>query len=898
MTSGTDDAASFERKKHMIDSDLLHEEKLRTIVEALPVAVSWADRQGTTEYVNRKFRELFGYTLEDIPTISDWFRKAYPDASYRDYVVSAWQQAVDDNSRQDGSEIEQMDVRVTCKDGTIRDVVIKTALIADRLLAIFDDLTEARRTQEALQESEARFRHVFNGAQDGMLVADNQTHRFCLANASILDMLGYTEDEILTLSVSDIHPQAALEKVIAYFERQARGEIRIAPNLPVLRKNGELFYADISSGPIVLNGRECLIGIFRDATERKQFEEAIIRERDFSNTALNSMPGIFYMFDQSGRFLRWNRNFEIVTGYTSEEIRRMTPLDLFQGADKHHIQERIQEVFEKGYSHAEANFISKDGKTAPFYFTGVRTHVDEKPCIIGMGIDITERKQAEETLRQSETNYRALINASYEMMAVLDEAGRFLFINPRASRWLGKTPEEVIHRHALEIIAEQPIDEGLAAIRRTIRNGRSESTETSIMIAGQKRHIGLTCIPIVYGGIPAALIITTDITEQQRHQEQLRQAEKMQALGQLAGGIAHDFNNQLTAILGYAEILVGRLDDENMRRHAEMITRAATRSADLTRQLLAFARKGKYQAVPVEMHGIIGEVVALLYRSIDKRITIKQMLTAHPSTTIGDPNQLQNAFLNLAINGRDAMSDGGELIFTTTAVHLNDSDCRKIPFEITPGHYIKVSVGDTGMGMNPETMNHIFEPFFTTKRIGEGTGMGLAAVYGTIKNHKGAITVTSEIGQGSRFDVYLPLTEAAVVMESQDTVKEASAAEAAHILVVDDEEMVRNVADDILQSLGYQVSLCKDGKEAVNFYQREWKKIDLIILDLVMPRLSGRETFTALRGINPSARILLSSGYSIDGQAQTLIEEGALDFVQKPYRIKNLMITVAAALGR
>ena len=244
-------------------------------------------------------------------------------------------------------------------------------------------------------------------------------------------------------------------------------------------------------------------------------------------------------------------------------------------------------------------------------------------------------------------------------------------------------------------------------------------------------------------------------------QEQLHQSEKMEAIGQLAGGIAHDFNNQLSGIMGYADILAGKLTDEKFKGHAEAIVRAAKRSADLIQQLLAFARKGKYLSVPVNLHKLISEVAVLLERSIDKRITIQQILKAGPCLATGDPTQLQNVLLNIAINARDAMPEGGTIIFETAVVTLDAQYCAKHPYDITPGRYVQVCVTDNGVGMDDQTQMHIFEPFFTTKQLGRGTGMGLAAVYGTIKNHHGAINVYSEVGHGTTFKVYLPLAESA-----------------------------------------------------------------------------------------------------------------------------------------
>ncbi|MCE9612737.1 MAG: MASE1 domain-containing protein [Lentisphaerae bacterium] len=374
----------------------------------------------------------------------------------------------------------------------------------------------------------------------------------------------------------------------------------------------------------------------------------------------------------------------------------------------------------------------------------------------------------------------------------------------------------------------------------------------------------------------------------------LRQSEKMEAIGHLAGGVAHDFNNMLTSIVGNAEMLLDTVNPQD-RKCVEDILKAAGRSADLTRKLLAFARKGKYRSVPVDLHAVIVEVVAILAHSLDKRIVVKEILSASPPTTQGDPTQIQGALLNLALNARDAMPEGGELTLATEVVELSAEDCRMPPFDLTPGRYIAIRVTDTGRGMDADTLSHLYEPFFTTKHEGAGTGLGLAAAYGAIRNHHGAITVGSVPHQGTTFTIYLPLHEG----ETQEDSKPAAPASpgVGHILLVDDEELVREVASRMLRSLGYRVTLCSGGKEAIEIYRKDQPNIDLVILDLIMPDVSGRDTFRALRTINPAVKALLASGHSFNKDMQTVLDEGALGLIEKPFSIAGLSRMIAQAMA-
>ncbi|MCU0612704.1 MAG: response regulator, partial [Candidatus Eisenbacteria bacterium] len=386
-----------------------------------------------------------------------------------------------------------------------------------------------------------------------------------------------------------------------------------------------------------------------------------------------------------------------------------------------------------------------------------------------------------------------------------------------------------------------------------------------------------------------------DVTERKRLEEQLRQAAKMEAIGQLAGGIAHDFNNLLTGIIGYASILTKELP-ENSRAHlaARTIENTAERASDLTKQLLGFARRGKLQVLSVDLHRSIHEVVALLCRTMDPSIRMSLNLNARDATVTGDPAQMHQVLLNLGINARDAMPGGGELIFQTELVRLDDEYCRSHA-EATPGPRLLLSVTDTGQGIPKEIQQRIFEPFFTTKAPGLGTGMGLATVYGIVRNHGGHIEVYSEPEMGATFKVYLPLSPSAGAGAAAEG-PAAIACAHGRVLVVDDEEVVRNVASDLLRELGHEVVTAESGSQAVQYYREHADAVDLVIIDLVMPEMDGRECYAELRKLNPSIRVLLSTGFGMNGRIQEALDDGMSGFVQKPYRMAELGVKVGEAL--
>jgi signal transduction histidine kinase/CheY-like chemotaxis protein len=389
-------------------------------------------------------------------------------------------------------------------------------------------------------------------------------------------------------------------------------------------------------------------------------------------------------------------------------------------------------------------------------------------------------------------------------------------------------------------------------------------------------------------------------TEREKLQEQLIQSQKMDAIGQLAGGIAHDFNNMLCGIIGHAELLYLSTSLEESHQLIKEIITISQRSADLISQLLAFSRKGQIQRIPVNLHKIVEEVVSILRHTISRNIEIKLDMQAAAFFTEGDPAQIQSTLLNLAVNARDAMPDGGILSLVTRNINLLESNCHQLSCQPTPGEYIELTVTDTGTGMDTATLERIYEPFFTTKKHGEGTGMGLSAVYGTMKSLGGAISVSSKTGQGTTFTLYFPF--------KNQTVKTAHDSEIVHpgncnismdmkkILVIDDEETVASATARHLISAGYKVDFFTDSIAALSFFKDNHPAINLVILDMIMPKMDGPAIFNSLREIKPDVRFILSSGFSVNGAIQQLLNDGAQLFLPKPFRQDELIDAVCKAL--
>lgn len=392
-------------------------------------------------------------------------------------------------------------------------------------------------------------------------------------------------------------------------------------------------------------------------------------------------------------------------------------------------------------------------------------------------------------------------------------------------------------------------------------------------------------------------VIKDRTDELQKTNDELRQSQKMEAIGLLAGGIAHDFNNMLSSILGYADLIRRKYKDTDpkLTKWAGSIVDVSKNAAELTGKLLAFARKGKFEISTIDMHRVIHDTINILEHTIDKNIIISKQLNADTPTVKGDTTQLQNVVLNLAVNARDAMPDGGKLIFATDVVDITKKYISTHHYHIKPGLYLLTTVTDTGIGMSKEIKKHIFEPFYTTKPLGKGTGLGLASVYGTVKNHNGSIEVYSEENRGTVFKMYIPLANNSIVKQRSKTVvlKRGTG----RILVVDDEPLVRDVAKEILSELGYEIAFCSDGLEGVNYYKEHKGEIDLTILDLIMPNMGGHDCFVEIRKINPEAKVIIASGYALNDDAKKIIDKGALVFLQKPFDLTRLSDAVSDAIG-
>ena len=497
--------------------------------------------------------------------------------------------------------------------------------------------------------------------------------------------------------------------------------------------------------------------------------------------------------------------------------------------------------------------------------------------------EVTQRKRIEAELRAQEEDLQITLRSLAEGVIATGSDGRITRINPAAEALTGWSSAEALGRPLAEVLTMEDIGEGSMRDIGALVGRQGQRRRVSLRAAPRRGDDGREC---------GQVLVLHDMTEQLLLEEQRRQGQKMDALGQLAGGIAHDLNNMLAGIMGSADMLLRqRPQDPRTERYLRLISTTSERAAALISRLLAFARHQPCAAASVEMHGLIQDAVLLLNSSLDRRIVVQTDLTASSSRVLGDGALLQSTLLNLAINGAHAMPDGGRITIRTTLAEPTEAEHQDPVFPLQPGPHLAVTVEDTGHGIPEDILPRIFEPFFTTKGVGQGTGLGLAAVFGTVRQHQGRIGVTSG-PSGTIFRLLLPLTgHVEVAPATPDTPVGRGL-----ILVVDDEAALRILAQEMLESLGYRVICAPDGKAALDVVAQRGDEIALVLLDMVMPVMEGHACFEVLRTQRPGLPVVLATGYMDVDLLEPMHAAGLRGVVRKPYRIADLASSVAAAL--
>jgi two-component system cell cycle sensor histidine kinase/response regulator CckA len=644
--------------------------------------------------------------------------------------------------------------------------------------------------------------------------------------------------------------------------------------------------------PLYLSGKKAIVREIDESRRAEEGKEEALREseKQYRNLVDNALVGI-YKTDLEGHVLYVNESLINMMEFESyEDMKSVGVLARYSNLDDR--DTFIKTIKETGkVNDFEVDLLTKNGRVKNVILTGVL----EGDVISGMILDITDRKQAaEERIRLA-----TAVEQAAESVIISDRRGTIHYVNPAFERLSGFSTEDIVGKNFRILKSESHDETFYREMWRTISSGTAWVGRISNrMKDGSLRQFETTISPIrnKNGAIVNFVSVNRDVTQEVALEAQLFQAQKMEAVGTLAGGIAHDFNNLLQVIQGYTEVLQSEAGRNPSSIEAlQKIHRSAKRGAELTRQLLTFSRKVQSERRPLDLNREVEQVKKLLERTIPKMIEIELYLGESPAVVSADPIQVEQAIMNLAVNAKDAMPEGGKIVIETERVKLDEQFC-KTHLGARPGEYVLLSISDTGHGMDREILEHVFEPFYTTKDVGKGTGLGLAMVYGIVKNHEGYILCYSEISTGTTFKIYLPALEQSGQRQKPDEMKDVFKGGDETILLVDDEEYIRDLGVELLTDAGYNVLTAHDGEEALELYRKEQNKIDLVILDLVIPGMGGKKCYEEILKINPKAKILIVSGYSANGPGKAALEAGAKGFVGKPFDVSHLLETIREIL--
>ena len=791
-------------------------------------------------------------------------------------------------------------------------VVRNTDGSVSHLEGFVEDITERKKAEEALRESEERYRAIFKNAAAGINLSDREG-RFMGVNSTAANMYGYTQEELQGLTLFDItHPDdvdASRQQLLA-LQQGKKDSYRLENRY--IRKDGKVIWAELSVSAIrdAKGEYAATLAVAVDITERKRAEARLRTSEANLSNALEMAHLGHWEYDVTKDLFTFNDQFykifrttaKQVGGYTmaaAEYARRFLHPD-----DMHVVRDEIRKSMESTYpdlsQQLEHRILYADGEVGHINVRifVVRDSLGRPVKTYGVNQDITERVRMQEALKESEEWYRTLVEESFDGIFVYT-GPKITFANRRLHEMLGYAQGELEGKDHLQL--SHPDHRKVVRERSSARLGGEEvPSKYGISLLrkdGSSLEVEINAKAISIKGEPGIQVWVRDISKEISLQRQLLQAQKMEAIGTLAGGIAHDFNNMLTIILGYAEILLSDMDEQDPRSEdLDKIVQTAKNGADLVKRLLTFSRKADLEFRPLELNVEIERTQKLWERTLPKMIDIRLNLEDKLAPINADPVQIDQILMNLAINARDAMPDGGKLAIETKNVTLDERYCDS-HVHVRPGKYVMLSISDTGHGMDEPTRARIFDPFFTTKErdATKGTGLGLAVVHGIVDQHGGHMICESEPGKGSTFRIYFPAVDAA------ESPKDSFAnrlldGRGETILMVDDEELVRDLGERTLKRAGYKVITAANGKEALELYSKKQGKIELVILDLLMPEMGGKQCLSELLRIRPKIKVLVASGHSDDVSMEESLRLGAKGFVSKPFRLMELLQQVRRVL--
>jgi two-component system cell cycle sensor histidine kinase/response regulator CckA len=865
------------------------EERYRALYADIPSMYFTVDSAGTVLSVNTFGASQLGYTVDEL--VGDSVLQVFPP----DQQAEASAHVAECLAHP--GEVFVWELRKVRKDGSLLDVRETARAVPDRqnglivliVLIVCEDITERKRAGEALRESEERYRRIIDTANEGIFALGPDA-RITFVNARFAQMLGYAAGEMIGRPLTDFMFEEDWASHLAAMEARRRG---VAEDYErrFRRQDGQPVWTRISATPVFDDAGRFggSFGMLTDITERRRAEEEVgTLDRELERQVLqyrmllDQASDAILVSDADNHYVDVNVAACELLGYSREELLRLSITDVTPPEENPGQSERFARMRAGETILSERVQRRKDGSLLVAELNSRQLPDGRTQAIIR---DITARKR----LEKEQARLATAVEQADEAIVITDESASILYVNPSFERVSGYTRAELIGSNPRILHSGQHDADFYRAMWSTLLAGQTwHGTLVNRRKDGSLYEEAAVITPLrdPDGSVVSYVGVKRDITREQVLEAALRQSQKMEAVGQLAGGIAHDFNNLITAIRGYSELVRESLPPGD-RDDIDQVVLAADRAAELTRQLLAFSRRQVLQPQVFAPAEIVEGIAPMLRRLLGEHIE----LLVHAAPGVGrirvDPSGLEQIIVNLAVNARDAMLGGGRLTIETMNVEL-DSSSKPGHAEMTPGPYVALRVTDTGCGMDEQTRARAFEPFFTTKEPGSGTGMGLATVYGIVRQSGGQIYLYSELGYGTTFAIYLPRVDQEVIAAAVATEAAAVPRGSETILLVEDEASVRTFARRALEGLGYTVLEATNGIEAAAHATEHTGRIDLVVTDVVMPQMGGRELAERLRAAGSRLPILFMSGFSGNAASGADLTPPDAPFLAKPFTREGL----------
>ncbi|MBD3257796.1 PAS domain S-box protein, partial [candidate division GN15 bacterium] len=747
-----------------------------------------------------------------------------------------------------------------------------------------------------LAHAETRFRTLFDKAPEPLFLLDKQQH-VRQANQAAADMYGFAPRNLVRLRAADIvHPDMRAN-ISDRLARSMRDHTWFESRH--VRADGTDFPVEVQVREVEIDGRQMMFGSVHDVSSRYEAEQALRVSEERLRLALDAAEMGMWVWDVPVNDVEWSDGVARIFGIEPGEFEKTYEsfLKRVHEGDQERVDTRVRTVLEdREFTEYQEEFriAWPDGTVRWIELRGRidRDQAGAPTTFAGIVLDTTERNKAAEALRESEERYRTYVDVAPIAIILLSKDGHILDANSAATRMFGYTIEE-LHAHTVfELDVSESSAPAAEAFAMLQEKGELRSERRIQCKDNDYRVVDLNAVLLGNGQVLGCAI---DITERRVLEDQLRKAQKMEAVGQLAGGVAHDFNNILQAISGYTDLLLSDAPEGSSNREMlSEIANASQRAGRLVSQLLAFSRRQVMRPETLDLNEVIAALTGMLSRIIPESIKVDFV----PGHALGwvqaDRGMIEQLVTNLCVNARDAMPEGGKLTIETEMVYV-DGDYKKAHAWARVGRYVLLSVTDTGKGMDKATLDHIFEPFFTTKAVGKGTGLGLATVYGIVKQHDGIINAYSEPGQGTTFKVYLPLSERSAI-DVGTKVEGRAVGGTETILLAEDDEAVRGLAERVLTRAGYTVLTAEDGKRALEVFQAHKDTVDALLVDVVMPGLSGRGVLEEIRKTKPDIPVVFASGYSENVVHTNFVVKAGIRLVQKPFSHDALLRAIRGAI--